>query len=117
FKFVFSQREREVRSVNRNVELFQNVRQRPQMIFVPVSENDRRDLVAILFEDFKIGNANVDAVDAFFGKAHARIDDDHLVAKAQQRAIHPKLADAAEGNDFEDVTQMDSLLNSLDEAL
>ena len=65
-----------------------------------VREDDRGDLFAILFEDLEIRNANVDPIDALFGKAHAGIDDDHLVAKTQQRAIHPKLADTAEGDDF-----------------
>src|SRR5438876_5701362 len=76
------------------------------MIFVAMGQDDRRDLVAELFEDFEIGNADIDAIDAFFGKAHARIDDNHLVAKTQQRAVHPKLADTAEGNYFEDVRHM-----------
>jgi len=99
-KLAFRQRQREMRSVDRNIELFQNVRQRAQMIFMTVREHDRRDLFAVLFKDFEIGNANINAIDALFGKAHARIDDNHLVAKAQERAIHPKLANAAEGNYF-----------------
>ena len=70
------------------------------MILVAVRENNRGDVVSIFFEGAEVRNRNVDAIDALFGKAHARIDDDHLVAKAQQRAIHPKLADAAEGNYF-----------------
>ena len=65
-----------------------------------VRKDDRGDLVAILFEHLEIRNANIDAIDALFRKAHTRIDNDHLVAKAQQRAIHPKLADTAEGDDF-----------------
>src|SRR2546421_3035062 len=74
------------------------------MIFMPMRKNDRGDVVAKLFEDFKIGNANVDAVDALFGKAHARVENEHLVAIAHQRAVHPELADAAEGNNFKDVS-------------
>ena len=99
-KLAFRQAQREARSVNRNIEFFQDVRQRAEMIFVPVREDDRGDLFAILFEDLEIRNADIDAIDALFGKAHAGIDDDHLVAKTQQRAIHPKLADTAEGDDF-----------------
>ena len=73
------------------------------MIFMAVRKNDRGDIVAKLFQDFKIGNADIDAVDALFGKAHAGIENEHLVAIAHQRAVHPELADAAEGNNFEDV--------------
>src|SRR5437016_4788864 len=112
-EFVFRQTKCEPRSVNRHIEFFQNVGQRAEMIFVAVRQDDRRDLVAKLFEDFEIGNGNIDAIDALFGKAHARVDNDHLVAKTQQRAVHPKLADTAEGNDFQDVTHLPLLLNSL----
>ena len=103
-KLAFRQRKREMRSVDRNIELFQNVRQRAQMIFMTMREHDRRDLLAVLFKDFEIGNANINAIDALFGKAHAGIENQHLVAIAHQRAVHPELADAAEGNNFEDVS-------------
>src|SRR6266496_18940 len=107
-KFAFRQTQREMRCVNRNVELFQDVRQRAQMIFMAVGEDNGRDLVPILFKYIKIRNGDIDAVDTLFGKAHAGIDDDHLVAKAQQRAIHPKLADAAERDNFENVRHLSS---------
>src|SRR5258708_36949619 len=113
-ELAFRQAQRETRSVNRNIEPLQNVRQRAEMIFVPVREDDRRDLFAILFQDLEIRNADADAIDALFGESHARIENDHLVAKAQQRAIHPKRADTAEGNDFEDVRHLSLLLDSLD---
>src|SRR6266568_4478407 len=102
-KLALRQSQREVRRVDRHIESLQNVRQRAQMIFMTVREYHRRNLFAVLFENFEVRNANIDAIDALFRKAHARVDDNHLVAKAQQRAIHPKLANAAEGNDFEDL--------------
>ncbi len=108
------QTQREPRSVNRNVESLQDVRQCAQVIFVPMREHDRGDLVAILFKDLEIRNADIDPIDALFGKAHAGIDNDHLVAKTQQRAIHPKLANAAEGDDFQDIRHLSLLLDSLD---
>src|SRR6266496_6175787 len=107
-KFAFRQTQREMRRVNRNVELFQDVRQRAQMIFMTVRENNGGDLVPILFEYIEIRNGNIDAIGALFGKAHAGIYDDHFVAKAQQRAIRSKLADAAERNNFEDVRHLSS---------
>src|SRR6266496_285067 len=105
-QLAFRQTVGEVRSVNRNVELFQDVRQRAKMIFVTVRKNDCRNLVPVLFKNFEIGNRNIYAIDTLFGKTHARIDDNHLVAKAQQRAVHPELADTAEGNDFEDARHL-----------
>src|ERR1051325_1212222 len=98
------QAESKTRSVNRHIDFLQDVGQRAQMIFVAVSENYGRDVVTKLFENLKIRNTNIDAIDALFGKTHARIQDEHLVAKAQQSTVHPELADAAEGNNFEDVS-------------
>src|SRR5438309_2289604 len=109
-EFAFCKAESEARSINGNVELFQNVRKRAQMIFMAVGENDGRDVVAILFKNFEVWNANVYAIDTLFGKAHARIEDEHLVAGAQQGAIHPKLTDSAQGNDFEDIRQLKPLI-------
>jgi hypothetical protein len=81
---------------------------------VPVRKNDRRDVLLKFFEDFEIRNANIDAIDALFGKSHARIENEHLIAKPQQSTVHPELADTAEGNDFEDVSHLRLLLYSLD---
>ena len=65
-----------------------------------VREDDGRDLLLVLLEDFKVGNADIDAVNALFGKAHAGVEHEHLVCIAQQSTVHPELADTAEGNDF-----------------
>jgi hypothetical protein len=64
-----------VRRVNRNVDLLQHIRQRAEVIFVPVREDDCSDLLPVLLEDFEIGNADIDAIDALFGKTHARVED------------------------------------------
>src|SRR6476660_3892434 len=98
------QAQREVRRINRHVDLLQDVRQRADMIFMSMRENNRRDVLLVLFEDFEIRNADIDAVDALFGKAHARVEHQHLVAAAQQSTVHPELADSAEGNDFDDLS-------------
>jgi hypothetical protein len=67
-------------------------------------ENDRGDVLLKFFEDFEIRNANIDAIDALFGKPHARVENEHLIAKPQQSTVHPELADTAEGNYFKDVS-------------
>src|ERR1041385_3544929 len=113
-QLALGQAEREVRGINRNVNSFQHVGQRPDMILMPVGENDRGNVLLVLFENFEIRNANIDAVDALFGKAHARIEHQHLVPKPQQSTVHPKLADTSEGYDFEDVSHYLWLLDSLD---
>src|SRR5215471_13706502 len=113
-QLAFRQAQGKVRRVNRNIDLLQNVRQRAEMIFVAMGEDDGGNVFPVLLEDFEIGNANVYAIDALFGESHARVEHQHLVATAQQGTVHPELADAAEGNDFEDVSHLRLLLDSPD---
>ena len=88
-------------TVNRQVEFFEDVRERADMVFVPVRENDRGQVVAIFFEKIEIRDRDIDAIRRFLGKAHSGIDDDHLVAIADAHAVHPELADAAQWNYFD----------------
>jgi hypothetical protein len=70
------------------------------MIFMPVSEDNGRDVIAIFFEEIKVGNTNVNAVGGLFGKTHAGVKDEHLIFITHSHAIHSKLADTAERNDL-----------------
>src|SRR5687767_4387459 len=47
FQFALSQPGSEMRTVNRNVKLFQDVRQRPKMVFVAVGKHYGNDIIAI----------------------------------------------------------------------
>jgi hypothetical protein len=100
FQFALSESGREVGTVNRNVELLQNVGQRAEVVLMPVSEDYGRDAVAILFEEIEVWNANVNAVSRFFGKAHAGVEDEHFILVTHSHTIHSKLADTAERNDL-----------------
>src|SRR6185503_2014380 len=104
FEFAFSQSGREVRTIDRDVELFEQVRQRTEMIFVTVRKDDGGDLVAILVEKTKVWDRDVDAVSRLFGKAHPGVENQHLVAVPHSHTIHSKLADTAEWDDLEDTS-------------
>src|SRR5215213_10579125 len=104
FQFAFSETGGEVGTVNRDVEPLQQVRQRTKMIFVPVRENDRGDVVAILVKKPEIWDRDVYAVSRFFGKAHPGVENQHLVAETHSHTIHSKLADTAEWDDIENTS-------------
>src|SRR6185437_5777822 len=104
FEFAFRETGSEMRTVNRDVETFEEVRQRAEMIFVTVREDDGGDRVAIFVEKIEIRDRNVDAVSRFLGKAHPGVENQHLVAVAHSHAIHSKLADTAEWYDLEDTS-------------
>ena len=55
FQFAFRESGGEVGTVNRNVESFQDIWKRAEMIFVTVREDDRSNVVAVLFEKPKFG--------------------------------------------------------------
>jgi hypothetical protein len=100
FQFAFGQAGSEVRTVNRNVKSLQEIRQGAEMIFVAVREHYRGDVVAILFEEFKVRNGDVNTIGRLFRKAHPGVEYQHLVAVPQSHAVHPKLADTAERDDL-----------------
>src|SRR5215213_6848675 len=104
FELAFSETGGEVGTVNRDVEPFQNVRQRPEMIFVTMREDNCGDLVAILVQKPEIRYRDVYAVSGFFRKAHPGVENQHLVAETHSHTIHSKLADTAEWDDLEDTS-------------
>jgi hypothetical protein len=103
-EFAFGQAGCEVGTVNGNVEFFQDVRQRAEMIFMPVRENDGSNVLSIFFEKIEVRNTDINAVSGFFGKAHAGVEDEHLILIAHSHTIHSKLADPAERNDLQNTT-------------
>src|SRR6185295_12613127 len=68
FEFAFRQPGGEMRAIDRDVELFEQVRQRAEMIFVTVREHDGRDVVFVFVEKVEVRDGNVDAVSRLLGK-------------------------------------------------
>src|SRR5207247_5679811 len=62
FKFALRQCGSEMGAIYRNVKLLQDVRQRAEMVFVTVGENNRAYVVAILFEKIKLRDADINTV-------------------------------------------------------
>src|SRR5437762_4766570 len=90
----------EIRAIHRNIEFLEDVRQRTEMVFVSMCEDYRSNVVPKFFEEVKIRDANVNSVGGLFGKAHACVENQHLVRVAHRHAIHSKLTYAAERNDL-----------------
>src|ERR1044071_3726126 len=100
FQFSIGEASREMRGINGDVEFFQDVRQRPKVILVPMREDDGGDVVPVLFQKIEVRDANVNAVNTLFRKTHPGVNDDHLVVIPHSHTIHPKLADSAERDEF-----------------
>jgi hypothetical protein len=66
------------------------------VVFVPVGEDDRFDVLAVLSEIADIGYDDVNAQELFFGKHQAGIDDDNVILPPEGHAVHAELAKAPE---------------------
>src|SRR6185503_1391518 len=104
FEFALRESGGEVRAVDGNVELLQEVWKRTKVIFVTVCEDDGGDVVPVLVEKTKIRNRHIDSVGRFLRKAHPGVENQHLVAVPHSHAIHSKLADTTERDDLEDAS-------------
>jgi len=100
FELAFGQAGSEMRAVNRNIKLLQDIRECSEVILVAMRENYRGNVVAVLFKKIKVRDSHINAVCRFFGKAHSGVEHQHLVATAYRHTVHSKLADSAERNDL-----------------
>ncbi len=101
FELAFDKGQRELGGVHRNLELAQNPGQAADVIFVPVGEDDGPDILPVFNQVGDIGHNDVDAQKLRFRKHQAGVDHDNVVFPPQCQAVHPELAQAAQGNDFQ----------------
>ena len=68
------------------------------MVLVAVRQDQRPDLLLVLFQKGEIGHNQVDAQQLVFGKHHPGVDHDDLVGVAQGGHVHAELAQSAQRN-------------------
>ena len=90
-KTILDKRERESRSIDRRICNLQQKRQRADVVFVRVGQNNADQFVAMLFDIAEVGNRDVGAEQVFIGKHHPAIDDDHLIAVTKHGHVHSEL--------------------------
>ncbi len=95
----FDKRERQRRAIHRALHDRQHMRDRPDVILVPVRQDERRD--PILLELPQIRDDEVDAEQLGLGKHHAGIDQDGRVTAGDDHHVHAELPEAAERDDFQ----------------
>jgi hypothetical protein len=95
------QRQREGCAVDRHIELGQEVRDRPDVILVGMRQEQRPHAIAIFHQVREIRRDDIDAQQLGFGKHHAAIDDDDVVAIAQRHDVHAELAEPAQRDQAE----------------
>src|SRR5258705_894270 len=97
-ELVFNVCESELGAPDRNIEFAQDPRQRADMVFVSVGENDGANVLPVLSKIGNVGDDDVDAEQFCFREHQAGIDDNNVVSPAHGHAVHTELAQPAERN-------------------
>ena len=93
--------EGKLRAPDGNVQFGQDPGQRSDVILVPVGENDAAHPVPVLGQVADVGNNDVHAEEFGLREHQSGVDDDDVLAPAHGHAVHPELAQAAQGYDLQ----------------
>ena len=99
-KLVLKDAESESRSVNGNVDCFQNVGQSAYVILVSVGYEDAADLIGVLFKIGDVGDDKVYAEHIAVGETDAAVNDDDVVFIFKDGEIFADLTEPAEKDDL-----------------
>ena len=100
-QLVLHQAHREAAAVDRNVQVGKDERQRADVIFVAVREEDGFDFAFVFEQEADVGNDDIDAEQFVVRKHDAGVDDDDGSAAAERHHVHSEFAETAQGNYFE----------------
>src|SRR5581483_601051 len=95
FELIFDVGERELGTVDGNVDFGQNPRQATDVVLVPMGEDDGANFIAILDQIADVRNHDVHAQQFGFGEHQSGINDKNVVAPANRHAVHTELAQSA----------------------
>ena len=98
FELALDVGQRELGSVDRNIQLGENPGQTADVVFVPMGQKDRANLVAVFSQVTDVGNNNVHTQQLFFRKHQTGIDDNNVILPAESHAVHAELAQAPQRN-------------------
>ena len=100
FELGLHEREREPRRVDGPGHAVDDVRDCPDVVFVPVGEHEGGDAAAVGLESREIGNDQVHPEELRLGKHHTRVDEQGRVTAGDEQHVHAELAESSERNDI-----------------
>ena len=98
FELFAHQRQRELRAVNRHVQIAKDVGNRADVVLVRVRQHDGAHHVLVLLQVSDVGDDDVHAQQFLLGEHQARVDHDNVVAGAEGHHVHAELAQSAQRN-------------------
>ena len=97
----FHQRERDLRTVNRYVQVFENIRQRADMVLVPVRQYYASHAVFVGEQIGRVGYDEVNARHVTVRKTRAAIYHDYVAREFQSSHVFAYLPDTAQKDDLQ----------------
>ena len=101
FELELDDRSRQGRCIDRHVELLEHIRDRTDVILMPVRDDHAADAVFVCFQIADVRDDHVDAVEVLIRKAHAAVDKEHVLAILIDGEILTDLTEPAERDDFQ----------------
>ena len=96
----FQNAQRQTRAIDRHIELFKDIGQGTDMVFVPVGQDNRLNHIAILQKIADIRNNEVHAQHIFFGEHEPGINHENFIANPDDRHVLADLPQSAQGNNL-----------------
>ena len=88
---------RERRRIQRHAQVFGEIGQCADVVFMPVRQDDTDEIVQAILDEGQVGQDDIDAGICGIGEGHAQIDHQPLAGVAIEIDVHADLARAAEG--------------------
>src|SRR5690242_3469475 len=98
FEPALDQGKREFGTVDGDIQLSQQEGHATDVILVAVGEDETANHSRVLLEIREIGSDYVDAEEFRFGKHHAGVNHDDVIAVAESHAVHSELAQPSDGH-------------------
>ncbi len=96
FQAPLHQRQGKGGAIDRNIDFGKEVGHGADVVFMTVRKDQGPDLVLVFLEEGEVGHHQVDTQEFGVRKHHAGIDNDDVVAIADDGHVHAEFAEAAE---------------------
>ena len=101
FELELNDRRRQRGRVDRHIELLEHVRDRADMVLMPVRDDHAADAVFVCLQVADVRDDHVDAIEVLIRKAHAAVDKEHVLAILIDGEVLADLTEPAERDDFQ----------------
>ncbi|MNV31098.1 hypothetical protein D3C71_1223900 [compost metagenome] len=101
FQLILYKSKRELRTVYRNVQMLEHIRQASDMVFVTMRQHNASYLVAVLRQIGNIRNNDINAEHILFWELQSRIHDDNVVTVLDYVHVFSDLTDSAQCEDHQ----------------